>query len=323
MWEAVGLSGHEERVYEALVPRRQADAVALAADTSLSRDQVNRVLRSLTEHGLVTRLPGRPARFSAVLPDLAAAALISARERELQRLRAHAQRLAEAHRGAGGAHHPAELIEVIEGAPNVRNAFVRLQAGARRQVRVFDKPPYTGEQPDGNAEEYQLLRDGKVTYRTLYDQSALTVPGRMSEIWNGIRHGEQARVAGSLPMKMALCDDRVALIPVSTSDFQTDAAYLVHPSSLLDALAAMFELVWERAIALNQAAAPQGGPGELVDQDQDLLGLLAGGVTDETIARTLGWSIRTVHRHIHRIMAEVGAETRFQVGMEAVRRGWV
>jgi DNA-binding NarL/FixJ family response regulator len=33
--------------------------------------------------------------------------------------------------------------------------------------------------------------------------------------------------------------------------------------------------------------------------------------------------VRTVHRRVHQIMASVGAETRFQAGMEAVRRGWV
>ncbi len=31
----------------------------------------------------------------------------------------------------------------------------------------------------------------------------------------------------------------------------------------------------------------------------------------------------TVRRHIHRIMTPTGAETRFQAGMQASRRGWV
>lgn len=321
MWEAVGVSELEARVYEMLVPHHQATSAMLAEDADLTRDQAARILAKLVDRGLVTRLPGRPARFAAVMPDLAASTLIASRERELRLLRSHAQQLADAHRRESAGGHPAELIEVIEGAPNVREAFVRLQRGAQREMRVFDKPPYTGEQPEGNPDEYQLLGDGRVRYRTLYERSALTIPGRMSEIWNGIRYGERARVTGELPMKMVLCDDRLALIPVSTSDCPADAAYLVHPSSLLDALAGLFEAFWGRAVPLNQAS-PEGDR-ELADEDLDLVGLLASGATDETIARTLGWSVRTVHRHVHRLMASAGADTRFQAGMQAVRRGWV
>jgi DNA-binding CsgD family transcriptional regulator len=146
----------------------------------------------------------------------------------------------------------------------------------------------------------------------------------MAEVWNGIRQGERARVARSLPMKMALCDRRLALIPVSThSGNAGEAAYLVHPSSLLDALSELFEAMWDRAVPLNQRPAPDDEDQLLTDRDKDLLGLLAAGTTDETIARTFGWSVRTVRRHIHRIMAMTGAETRFQAGMEATRRGWL
>lgn len=95
----------------------------------------------------------------------------------------------------------------------------------------------------------------------------------------------------------------------------------MHPSSLLDAFIALFETRWERAVAVNRPGEEL--PDGLSERGAELLGLLAGGATDETIARTLGWSVRTVHRHVHRIMALAGAETRFQAGMEAVRRGWL
>jgi DNA-binding NarL/FixJ family response regulator len=146
----------------------------------------------------------------------------------------------------------------------------------------------------------------------------------MTEVWNGIRQGERARVARSLPMKMALCDRRLALMPVSMSgDNAGAAAYLVHPSSLLDALSELFEAMWEKAVPLNQGPAFDDEEQILTDRDKDLLGLLAAGTTDETIARAFGWSVRTVRRHIHRIMTMTGAETRFQAGMEASRRGWL
>ena len=110
---------------------------------------------------------------------------------------------------------------------------------------------------------------------------------------------------------------------LSRASREDQASYLIHPSSVLDALSELFEARWDKAVPLNQRPVPTGEEQVLTDADRDLLGLLAAGTTDETIARTLGWSVRTVRRHIHRIMTLTGAETRFQAGMQASRRGWV
>ena len=44
---------------------------------------------------------------------------------------------------------------------------------------------------------------------------------------------------------------------------------------------------------------------------------------DEQIARELGLSLRTVRRRVAEVLDELGATSRFQAGVEAVRRGWV
>jgi DNA-binding CsgD family transcriptional regulator len=324
VWAVVGILEPDGRIYEALALRGQATIAELAAELDIPTSRVSRSLSRLAARGLATHLPGRPVRFAAVMPDIAASELIATQESQLRRLREYAYQLAAARRASFGARDPAELVEVVEGAVNVRKAFVRLQRDAQNEMRVFDKPPYTAEQPDGNPEEYRLLSEGQVRYRTLYERAALAQPERMAEVWNGIRQGERARVARSLPMKMALCDNRLALIPVSmSSDNAGAAAYLVHPSSLLDALSELFEAMWDKAVPLNQRPAADDADQILTARDKDLLGLLAAGTTDETIARTFGWSVRTVRRHIHRIMGMTGAETRFQAGMEATRRGWL
>lgn len=323
MWEAVGLGQREGRAYEALVRRADATVSSVASELGLSRTQVAATIAKLAQMGLVTRIPGRPIRFTAVAPERVAATLIADRERELFELRAHAQELEEVHRRASVAGgHPADLVEVIEGADNVRNAFRRLQHEARRQFRGFDRPPYLHNPVKGNPDEGRRLSTQEIAYRVIYDRSALAMPGRMADIWNGIHLGEQARV-GEVPMKLMLADDRAALIPVATAgaSYNIDAAYLIRPSSLLDALSVLFEALWARSVPLNRA--PQLTSGGLPAEDADLLGLLAAGHTDEAIARTLGWHVRTVSRHVHGLMTLAGARTRFQLGMEAIRRGWV
>ena len=54
-----------------------------------------------------------------------------------------------------------------------------------------------------------------------------------------------------------------------------------------------------------------------------MLELMAAGLKDEIVARRLGLSTRTLRRRIAGVMRELGADTRFQAGCEAVRRGWL
>jgi DNA-binding CsgD family transcriptional regulator len=81
----------------------------------------------------------------------------------------------------------------------------------------------------------------------------------------------------------------------------------------------LFEQFWARGAAL-----PSTGPVPPTAGDvRPVLELLQLGLKDETIARQLGVSLRTVRRRIAMVMDEVGATTRFQAGIEAARRGLI
>jgi DNA-binding CsgD family transcriptional regulator/DNA-binding MarR family transcriptional regulator len=326
MWETVGIPESEARVYEALIPQAHATLDALATRVNFTTAKTVRVLAQLIERGLVTRTPGRPAMYAAVEPSLAGSVLIAKREHELRQLQQHLIKLDEAFRTEASAARPAGHIEVISGAPRIWRTFVRIQRAAQREVRGFDKPPYfvpQGQHGDEgpNLDERHLLAATAMGYRVVYDQESVAIPGRLANIWEGIRNGERARVAPSLPVKLVLCDDTMA-IACSPADYQNGIAYLIHPSSLLDMATGLFEAVWDRAVPLSNSES-RGGSVVMDPRDRELLSLLASGATDAVIARTFGWSVRTVQRHIHELMQEVGARTRFQVGVEAVNRGWL
>ncbi len=55
----------------------------------------------------------------------------------------------------------------------------------------------------------------------------------------------------------------------------------------------------------------------------DILALLVAGAKDEVIARQLGIGVRTLRRRMQHLMTALDAETRFQAGIQASRRGWV
>ena len=325
MWETVGIPENEARVYEALIPQAHATVDALAGRVNFTAAKTARALASLIQRGLVTRSPGRPVKYFAVEPSLAGSVLIAKREHELRQLQQHLNRLDETFR-TEASNGPGGRIELIEGAPRIWRTFVRVQRSAHREVRGFDKPPYfvpPGEHGDDgpNLEERSLLETSSVSYRVIYDQESVAIPGRLANIWEGIRRGERARVAAALPVKLVLCDDTMAIVS-SLDDHGNAIAYLIHSSSLLDMTSGLFEAVWDRAVPLNRSEPKDGEPRE-DPLDQRLLSLLASGATDAVIARTFGWSMRTVQRHIHELMEQVGVHTRFQLGMEAVSRGWL
>jgi DNA-binding NarL/FixJ family response regulator len=54
-----------------------------------------------------------------------------------------------------------------------------------------------------------------------------------------------------------------------------------------------------------------------------LLSLLATGLPDSTIAARLGISHRTHQRRLRSVLDRLGAQTRFQAGIQAARRGWI
>jgi DNA-binding NarL/FixJ family response regulator len=64
-------------------------------------------------------------------------------------------------------------------------------------------------------------------------------------------------------------------------------------------------------------------PAGLSPTDRHLLRLLADGLTDEAAAKRLGISARTVRRIMADLMDRLGAESRFEAGVEAARRGWL
>ena len=126
------------------------------------------------------------------------------------------------------------------------------------------------------------------------------------------RPGCAVRLVAQPPLDLVLVDDRLALL-----DGGPAGPLAIGPSPLRDALANLFEGAWEAGVA-----PPAGGEG-LSDEEELLLALAAAGLKDSAIALRLGIPPRTLRRRIARVMAVLGADTRFQAGVLAAARGWV
>jgi DNA-binding CsgD family transcriptional regulator len=259
-------------------------------------------------------MPGRAPRYKATPPAVALEVLVRQRAERLEEVRQRIAELAERFSSASRWDSAEDMFEIVHGNDAIHQRFLQLQRSAREVVRVFDKPPYVNR---GNPDEPGMLHRG-VAYRAIYDRAALEVPGKLADMWAAHDAGEEFRVAPDLPLKLFIADRRMALAPLREAT-DLDGAIVVYASSLLDALIALFEAVWSRAIPLTERAASGGGDDALSSVQRRLIDLLNAGLTDEAIARHLGVGYRTVQRRISELMEFFGATTRFQLGVQTAR----
>jgi len=124
-------------------------------------------------------------------------------------------------------------------------------------------------------------------------------------------------------------DRAAALLPIWV-DRPSSGSLVVHSPALVTALVALFESVWERAepVSLTRrhdlSEADRGLPTSGRDlRTREILRMMAVGMKDETIARILNLSRRTVQQHITDAGSVLGARTRFQIAVLAAKQGWL
>jgi DNA-binding CsgD family transcriptional regulator/sugar-specific transcriptional regulator TrmB len=316
--QVLGLTSVEQEVYERLV---RGPAMTLAElDTDSGR--ATSYLARLCELGLVSQLPGEPPRWSATPPGAALEVLLSDRSRALAEAARHVADLDARFYRAAARRSPPDLAEVIYGREAIVRRSTEIQSSVRYEIRSCDAPPYPEHNPaEVNTIEIDQLRRG-IRYRILYDRRALDIPGRLADLEAGIAAGEEARVT-DVPLKMTLIDHSTAILPLR-HPADVESRLIVYDAVLVDALSALFEMYWERALPLRPSDArpqlPAGGPSPA---EAHLLPLLVAGLTDQEIAAQLHLSDRTVRSRVHAMMARLDAATRFQAGFQAVARGWL
>jgi DNA-binding CsgD family transcriptional regulator len=323
-FQALGVTGPEESVYRLLLRHPGSTATEISQSLAIRPHSVRTAIASLEGAGLVSRSPDTQPLFFPVAPDVGVEALILRRQADLEQARALADRMmADFHQGRRTQ--PPDPVEIVSGAEAVHTRFEQLQRSARHLVQVLDAPPYAGPGGTPNRVEFEALTRG-VVYRGIYDQAALeAAPGTINAIARYVAAGEQARFLGKLPFKLATFDREFGYVPLTVSQPDIARFMVVRPCSLLDALLYIFDTLWERATPITFGpGSPPGEPDSGDDPpDSRLLNLLATGMTDQAIAHHLGLSYRTTRRRIAALMTELGAESRFQAGLQASRRGWL
>lgn len=316
MLEAVGVSAADEAVYRELLREPRATTGRLAQRMRKDVTSVRRSVSRLEQLGLVARMPGKPPRLLPARPDVAVDVLAARRREELSGAQLAARALL-ADMVVDEERRPDRLVEVVVGREAIAARFVQLLQGVEKELLVFDRPPYVSAGNQSDSAVRTLLRNG-IAVRGVYAPESLELPGAVDEARDAAAAGEESRLHPDVPMKLAIADRRLALLPLSTEEraVTTASALVIHPCALLDAVHALFELMWESAVPIFEAL----GPSALSVEHDALLTALAAGMKDDAIARQVGASTRTVRRRIAELTDALSARTRFQAGVLAERR---
>ncbi|CAM3704626.1 helix-turn-helix domain-containing protein [Nocardioides zeicaulis] len=159
------------------------------------------------------------------------------------------------------------------------------------------------------------IRSGR-RVRAIYPARALTEAPEVLRTRAEI--GEEIRVVPSVPTRLVVVGPRRAIVPEPLG-VGAEHRVVVRQAAVVGMFQAYFDELWDRAGHVDARA------GRLPPRDQRrmLLAELADGVKDEQIARNLDVSLRTVRRRVADLMDQLDVDTRFQLGVEAARRGWL
>lgn len=239
--------------------------------------------------------------------------------------------LQEAYERSPGCQSDDQRVRIID-EQQAAHLSVDLLETARQEVLAFqiiltpDHPLWTtavvGPEvavlgPDVTVVERLCSRGVRV--RCIFAKEFLDSPQARDAVERYARQGLEIRAIHALPTTMIMVDARVALVPLDAG--RTTGAVMFRQGAATDLLQAAFELHWSRSVPL---VADADCHGDAPSETQMLvLRLLAAGMKDESIARHLQVSLRTVRRNITTLGDKMGAPTRFALAAVAAQRGWI
>ncbi|MCF6376144.1 DNA-binding response regulator [Nocardioides KLBMP 9356] len=319
---ALGLDRSTEHLYFRLVPVSGHTLTGVAQLVQTAPDRLLRELAPLVDRGLVALVEDR-----VVVPPLADALSALVLE-EARRAAASATRLAELssavpHLVASATRpdrqHLSEVHPLDGELSSGGNPLELLQLMLRtsRGDMLWLRPDAWAMPRESAVTELlaEAIASGRRS-RAIYPVRALTeAPDALRA---RARLGEEVRVMSEVRTRMFVFGDAHAVLPEPLG-FADEPRVHVRQRSIVAALTMWFESMWERA-----APVPELEDGDIdLDGRRFLLDQMMAGATDEVIARKLGIGLRTVRRRVASLMIELGVDTRFQAGVEAVRRGWL
>ena len=166
-------------------------------------------------------------------------------------------------------------------------------------------------------EDIALLERG-VRCLGLYQANAVREPGVLKLLSEYAAGGAQVRVASRVTHRTLIVDRTKVFVATAEDQLTTPFLVITEP-----ALVRMFHTSFAQSWRSSRSIGI--GPEDAIAAENvgETMAILQSGVTDEVAARQLGVSVRTVRRRVATVMELLGASSRFEAGVKAVKAGWI
>ncbi|GAA1965560.1 LuxR C-terminal-related transcriptional regulator [Catenulispora subtropica] len=323
---ALGLEERLAEVWTAMSADPGVGVPELSETLGISETQVRAHLDELADRALVRASQQVPGLLLPITAEAAMAQLLRRQEEALteqqRRIEAHRERIARAVTAGLGAHDRDRQVEQVSGADAVHARFEQLAYGTTSTIDSL--MPVVGLPEamlrDAWPLDAEILRRG-VAVRSLYLEAVRNDAPLAAYARRMQAAGAQVRTSPTLPQRLFISDRRIAVVPM-TPGAQGEGVAIVSAPGIIASLLELFETAWRSAAPLDVGNAVEAATG-LSDTERTLLTILADGVTDESAAKRLGVSLRTVRRIMADLMRRLEAGSRFEAGIKAAKRGWL
>lgn len=327
MLQGIGLSTTAESVYRAMLAEPALGVAGLGERLTLPESDVRDSLDELVRFSLVRESREDSERLRAVTPDIGLAVILHRQEEDLARRRHElalsrvtiAEALEEYSdllpgRAADGIEHLVGLdavqarLEIL--AAELTSECLSVMPGPQSEASLAASRPLDAD-----------ALDRGISVLTLYQDSARNDAATYAYARWLTDLGGEVRTAPLLPPRMLIFDRRIALVPIDPENTRAGAICTTE-GGIVASMVAIYEQAWEIAVPLGACAVADSLTG-LTPEEQEILRMIAMGLTDEAAGRRLGLSERTVRRKISGLMERLGATSRFEAGVKAAQRGWL
>lgn len=317
--EVWDLDDRAEAVYRALLRNPGLGTGQLAGHVGCAPAEVTEALAALTAVGLVAREGRRPVAAS---PAVALGTMLDrelagleGRRAQLDTLRAKLTSFTADHllgQSRSWSTVPFEILSADESQAAMED-LQRSTSGEVLSCHAVRDMIATENYLDVVRRDLAAGR----SMRAVYPTSVVDEARGLAYVREWSAAGEQVRLLPFHPREIDVFGDELALVSLEWQGITDGSMILVRTPSLVALVRELFERYWDRALPLRRAVgAPEDGQREILE-------LLMLGAKDESIARQLGVSLRTVRRRVADLLDDLGVASRFQAGVEAARRGMI
>ncbi len=253
---SLGLAVNEAKAYLALLVKNSMTVNEIAQISGVPRAKLYGVITKLITKGFCIEKAGDIKRYKAVDPNTVMDKLLKDYQEQIEQRKKIAKNFSDSiisiYQQNINKTDSLDYIQVLKEKNRIAETFNSLERKSKKEVQMFTKAPYAVH-PSDNKDELDIIKRG-VKVKSIYEIEETKKQDFLKLIEMYAETGEEVRVAYSLPLKLAIFDEKTvifALRDIVTLESSITSVIVKHPD-FAKAFKRIFDSYWQEAITLEE-----------------------------------------------------------------------